>query len=166
MYCNPPSSSVQGILRVRILEWVPMLSFRCSSERLLWPGRTLPSPSQLLAFAPGNEQAAGVWETWLAPEWPQLRSRLPFGPRSQASLQRAYGSEVCKLPRPPARRALSEGREAPQAAFPSCCMARDGTQVSCGSCIAGGFFTDEPPGKPIAIMKLIKRKSGTERRVK
>ena len=28
---------------------------------------------------PGKEQAAGVWETCLAPGWPQLRSRLPFG---------------------------------------------------------------------------------------
>ena len=34
---------------------------------------------------------AGVWETCLAPGWPQLRSRLPFGPRSQASLQKAQG---------------------------------------------------------------------------
>ena len=25
---------------------------------------------------------------------------------------------------------------------------RDGTHVSCGSCIAGGFFITEPPGKP------------------
>ena len=25
---------------------------------------------------------------------------------------------------------------------------RDWTRVSCGSCIAGGFFTTEPPGKP------------------
>ena len=40
-----------------------------------------PSPSQLLAFAPAKEQAAGVWETYLAPGWPQLRSGLPFGPR-------------------------------------------------------------------------------------
>ena len=40
---------------------------------------------------PGKEQAAGVWETCLAPGWPQLRSRLPFGPRSQASLQRLRG---------------------------------------------------------------------------
>ena len=39
------------------------------------------SASQLLAFSPGKEQAAGVWETCLAPGWPQLRSRLPFGPR-------------------------------------------------------------------------------------
>ena len=45
-----------------------------------------PSAPQLLAFSPGMEQAAGVWETCLAPGWPQLRSRLPFGPRSQASL--------------------------------------------------------------------------------
>ena len=35
---------------------------------------------------------------------------------------------------------------------------RDRTPVSCGSCIAGGFFTPEPPGKPealfIAVQKL------------
>ena len=34
-------------------------------------------------FSPGKEQAAGVWETCLAPVWPQLRCGLPFGPRSQ-----------------------------------------------------------------------------------
>ena len=30
------------------------------AERLLWPGRASPSASQLLAFSPGKEQAAGV----------------------------------------------------------------------------------------------------------
>ena len=50
--------------------------------------------------------------------------------------------------------------------FRGASLPRDGTQVSCGSCIAGGFFSAEPPGKPIAILKLIKRKSRTERRVK
>ena len=30
--------------------------------------------SRHLAFSPGKEQAAGVWETCLAPGWPQLRS--------------------------------------------------------------------------------------------
>ena len=33
------------------------------AERLLWPGRASPSASQLLAFSPGKEQAAGMWET-------------------------------------------------------------------------------------------------------
>ena len=54
-----------------------------------------PGAPQLLAFSPGKEQAAGVWETCLAPGWPQLRSGLPFGPRSQASLQKAQGPGVC-----------------------------------------------------------------------
>ena len=36
---------------------------RAPAERLLWPGRASPSASQLLAFSPGKEQAAGVWET-------------------------------------------------------------------------------------------------------
>ena len=57
-------------------------------------GDAEPSASQLLAFSPGKEQAAGVWETCLAPGWPQLRSCLPFGPRSQASLQKAQGPGV------------------------------------------------------------------------
>ena len=37
-------------------------------------------------------------------------------------------------------------------AVPSCrgsCQTRDQTQVFCGSCIVGGFFTTEPPGKPV-----------------
>ena len=29
-----------------------------------------------------------------------------------------------------------------------CSRCRNRTSVSCGSCIAGGFFTAEPPGKP------------------
>ena len=33
------------------------------AERLLWPWRASPSASQLLAFSPLKEQAAGVWET-------------------------------------------------------------------------------------------------------
>ena len=35
---------------------------RAPAERLLCAGRASPSPAQLLAFAPGKEQAAGVWE--------------------------------------------------------------------------------------------------------
>ena len=38
-------------------------------------------------FSPGKEQAAGVWETCLAPGWPQLRSGLPFGPRSERNTE-------------------------------------------------------------------------------
>ena len=82
-----------------------------------------PSAPQLLAFSPGKEQAAGVWETCLAPGWPQLRSGLPFGPRGQASLQKAQGPGVCKLPKPPASRALCQAKRAPRAAFPSGCLA-------------------------------------------
>ena len=52
------------------------------------------------------------------PGWPQLRSGLPFGPRSQASLQKAQGPGVCKLPKPPASRALCQAKRAPRAAFP------------------------------------------------
>ena len=39
--------------------------------------------------------------------------------RSQASLQKAQGPGVCKLPKPPASRALCQAKRAPRAAFPS-----------------------------------------------
>ena len=42
---------------------VAQIMRRAPAERLLWPGRASPSASQLLAFSPGQEQAAGVWET-------------------------------------------------------------------------------------------------------
>ena len=48
---------------------------------------------------------------------------LPFGPRSQASLQKAQGPGVCKLAKPPASRALCQAKRAPRAAFPSACLA-------------------------------------------
>ena len=51
----------------------------------------------VVMYGPGKEQAAGVWETCLAPGWPQLRSGLPFGPRSQASLQKAQVPGVLSL---------------------------------------------------------------------
>ena len=50
-------------------------------------------------------------------------SGLPFGPRSHASLQKAQGPGVCKLPKPPASRALCQAKRAPRAAFPSGCLA-------------------------------------------
>ena len=34
---------------------------------------------------------------------------------------------------------------------------RDQTHISCGSCIAGGFFTAEPPGKPSSSNKYWQR---------
>ena len=33
-------------------------------------------------------EEAGLWETCLAPAWPQLSSRLPFGPRSKSTMCR------------------------------------------------------------------------------
>ena len=39
-----------------------------------------------------------------------------------------------------------------------CFRPRDQTHISCGYCLADGFFTAEPPGKP----PLIPRKGGKE----
>ena len=65
------------------------------------------------------------------PGLPVHRSRLPFGPRSQASLQKAQGPGVCKLPKPPASRALCQAKRVPRAAFPSACLA---AQTKRGQC--------------------------------
>src|SRR5574340_771111 len=96
---------------------------RSSDLRLLCAGRASPSPAQLLAFAPGKEQAAGVWEPSVVPDC-CLSSALAFpsdlGARRPCRGLRGWG--VCTLPKPPAGRALSEGKEAPQAAFPSWCF--------------------------------------------
>ena len=35
-------------------------------------GASTSSASQLLAFSPGEEHAAGLWETCLAPGWPHF----------------------------------------------------------------------------------------------
>ena len=58
MHCNPPSSSVLGILQARILQWVAMLSSRRSS----WPRdqtKSLMSP----AFKGEFLTTSATWKT-------------------------------------------------------------------------------------------------------
>ena len=62
--------------------WVQSLGWAWASLAQRFPASSVlarEGAPQLLAFSPGKEQAAGVWETCLAPGWPQLRSGLPFG---------------------------------------------------------------------------------------
>ena len=58
-------------------------------------------PLEILEHLPPSPEPAYL-TILCSPGWPQLRSRLPFGPRSQASLQKAQGPGLCKLPKPPA----------------------------------------------------------------
>ena len=51
------------------------------------------------------------WETPLAPSWLQLYSCLAFALSSLASLRRSQGLVGYTLPKAPAVRALTEGRE-------------------------------------------------------
>ena len=53
----------------------------------------------------------------------ELWTEVRFGPRSQASLQKAQGPGVCKVPKPPGSRALCQAKRAPRAALPSGCLA-------------------------------------------
>ena len=61
----------------------------------------------------------------------------------------------CSLPVSPVREIL-QARILEWVALPSSrgsSWPRDWTNVSCGSCIAGRFFTAEPPGKPHILLK-------------
>ena len=42
---------------------------------------------------------------------------------------------------------------------------RDQTRVSCDSCIAGGFFTAEPPGKPSDFTPISKMSARERKKV-
>ena len=61
-----------------------------------------PSPRAWRPDFPGAEREAPLDPRSASGENPH--GRLPFGPRSQASLQTAQGPGVCKLPKPPASR--------------------------------------------------------------
>ena len=83
-------------------------------------------------------QAFQIWES-ATKDNPALKERIqgladvvystkpaggyPFGPRSQASLLKAQGPGLCKLPKPPTSRALCQAQRAPRAAVPSACLA-------------------------------------------
>ena len=62
------NSNLRGSLTIEAAVGFPIFIIviyaviRAPAERLLCAGRASPSPAQLLAFAPGKEQAAGVWE--------------------------------------------------------------------------------------------------------
>ena len=86
-------------------------SGRVPGAWLLLCARALPRLALLLGSLPWTKQAARVWEMPLAPFCLHLCSCLSFVLRFQESLGRALGLVGCPLPRAPAVRALSEGRE-------------------------------------------------------
>jgi len=107
--CDPMDHTTHGILQARILEWVAFRFSRGSSQPgnrtqiSHIAGRFLTSPAQLLAFAPGKEQAAGMWEPWVVPDC-CLSSALAFpsdlGARRPCRGLRGWGCAHCQsLPR-------------------------------------------------------------------
>ena len=98
-------------------------SDKVAGARLLCHGRALPRLASLLGFLPRKEPAGRGWQTSLGPSWTQLRSYLAFAPRLKASLGRAQGPVACTLPRAPAGRALSEGKEGQVQGSSSGCLA-------------------------------------------
>ena len=71
-----PSKEIPGLISFR-MDWLDLLAVQGTLKGLLQHHSSKasilqPSASQLLAFSPGKEQAAGVWETCLAPGWDAL----------------------------------------------------------------------------------------------
>ena len=77
------------------------------------------------------------------------------GPCGRTSLQKAQGPGVCKLPKPPASRALCQAKRASRAAFPSGCsrsLSGGGGKPSFPSPSAGDLR--ELPGVPLSFFCL------------
>ena len=63
------------------------------------------------------------WQEYTHVPSPRLPHSEPSFWVLQASLQKAQGPGVCKLPKPPASRALCQAKRAPSAALHSGCLA-------------------------------------------
>src|SRR5574340_973121 len=90
-------------IRGLLVTGVQTCALPISAERLLCAGRASPSPAQLLAFAPGKDQAAGVWEPWVVPDCclsPALAFPSDLGARRPCRGLRGWGCAHChSLPR-------------------------------------------------------------------
>ena len=127
MDCSPPGSSVHGILQERILKWVAMPSSR------------------------GASQPRDRTHISCLPHWQASQRYAAAAATSLQSCPTLCNPMDCSLPGSSVHGilqvrilewlAISFSRGASQP--------RDGNCISCISFTAGGFFTAEPPGKPI-----------------
>ena len=74
--------------------------------------------------------AAAAKSLQLCPTLCDPRDSSPPGSPVPGILQ-AQGPGVCKLPKPPASRALCQAKRAPRAAFPSGCLAPNPARIKC-----------------------------------
>ena len=102
MDCSLLGSPVHGILQARILEWFD-ISFSRGNFPTQGSNPGLPHSGHILYHLShqGNPRIL-EWVAYLF-----------------SSVQKAQGPGVCKLPTPPASRALCQAKRAPRAAFPS-----------------------------------------------
>ena len=139
---SPPGSSVHGIHQARILEWVAIPFSRGSSRRRDWT---------CISTSPALQADA-------------LPSEPPGKPMYSSCVHHAQLLQSCPILHDPMDGSLPgssvhgviQARILEWVAMPSSrgsSWPRDWTNVSCGSCIAGRFFTTEPPGKPHILLK-------------
>ena len=111
-----------------------------------WPRRLLywvESGEPLKSMTLDGKSIQTVWRgTWTADTHVTLDlgsssilwTRLPFGPRSQASLQKAQGPGVCKLPKPPAQIPATNLDNLLGDIFRGARLPAEGMETSSGSC--------------------------------
>ena len=160
MDCSPQGSSVHGVLQARTLEWVAIFFSKASQDpmpKLTWGPRPLPWVCHLVSLASfvGSSWVPFLltWDPSESLSWPYL-THLSL-PGCCCSLVTQSCPILCDLMdcSPPGSSAhgILWARILEWVAI-SCprgsSQPRDRICVSCGSCIAGGLFTTEPPGKP------------------
>ena len=126
MDCSPPGSSVHGILQARILEWV-----------------VIPSPGDLPD--PGIEPRSPALQADSLPSEP-LKGKV----KSLSRVQLFATPWTLAYWAPPSM-GFSGQRYWSGLSFPSPGDLPDPGIEPCISCITGGFFTTEPPGKTILL---------------
>ena len=170
MHCSPPGSSVHGILQARILEWVAMPSSERSSQPRDWTCISYVYP----ALAGGFFIINATWEALMVPgailkhingkyleefrreKWSEWCWELGGAYTHRCPWiiwlwERVRVDTICiELKVGSCGLGILEWVAMPSSRTSS--QPRDQTRVSCGSCIASGFFTGVLPGKPITTI--------------
>ena len=132
MDCSPSDSSVHGVLQARIVEWQVIPS----------PG-DLPNPG-IKPRSPALQADSLPCESPGKPKYMYVLSCF-----SRVQLCMTLWTAACQAP---LTMVFSKARILEWVAIPSpqgSSWPRDGNHgISCPFCIAGRFFTTEPPGKP------------------
>ena len=94
MDCNPPSSSVRGILQARRLEWVAISSPMHESEKWKWSPQSCPTLSDPMDYSPPGPPSMGFsrQEYWSGVPLPSPCGHIDWDKTGQLTLSLWYRS--------------------------------------------------------------------------